>query len=131
MPETGTGPNTGPRGQGREETAALRHRLSRLGEKLKAKRGSAAKDAGGLSSRGMSYGLRMASELVGAVLVGSFIGYWLDQWLKTAPWLFLSFFLFGFIAGIVNVLRTSRQVQGEIAAKTGGTLGKSVKDDDA
>ncbi|MGH6814180.1 MAG: AtpZ/AtpI family protein [Hyphomicrobiaceae bacterium] len=114
----------------REETAALKRRLSRLGEMLAAKRPPARTDADGLAGRGMSYGMRMASELVAAVLVGSFIGYALDRWLQTTPWLFLVFFLLGFIAGIVNMLRTYARMQEEIVAKTGGRVGRSVPDED-
>jgi ATP synthase protein I len=78
----------------------------------------------------MAYGLRMASELVAAVLVGGIIGYFLDYLLGTAPWLFLVMFLLGFVAGILNVLRAYRRLQSEIDAETGGNLGRRVADDD-
>jgi ATP synthase protein I len=78
----------------------------------------------------MAYGFRMSSELVGAIVVGGLIGYGLDRLLGTLPWLFLLFFVLGFAAGILNILRAYRQMQGEITAQTGGNLGKSVKDDD-
>lgn len=81
------------------------------------------------ASRGMAYGLRMASELVAAVLVGGLIGYGLDLWLGTTPWLFLVMFLLGFAAGVRNVMRGYERVQADVAATTGGNVGKSVPDD--
>jgi len=83
-----------------------------------------------LRTRGMAYGLRMASELVGAVLVGGLIGYFLDQWLGTTPWLFLVLFFLGFAAGILNVLRAFSRLQEEIKVATKGNIGRSMPDDD-
>ena len=80
-------------------------------------------------SRGMAYGLRMASELVGGVLVGGLIGYFLDQWLGTTPWLFLVFFFVGFSAGIMNVVRGFTRLQKEIDTATKGNIGRSMPDD--
>ena len=79
----------------------------------------------------MAYGLRMATELVAAVLVGGLIGYGLDYLLGTSPWLFLLFFMLGFAAGIMNLLRAYRRLQAEIDAETGGYLGEDMpKNDD-
>lgn len=116
-----------------EERAAFQRRVDGLGERLG--RAKAAHDPGprggdALRGRGMAYGLRMSYELVAAILVGGLIGYGLDRWLGTTPWLFLVFFVLGFAAGILNLLRAYRQMQGEIAARTGGNLGRSVADDD-
>ena len=53
--------------------------------------------------------LTMAMEVpftfVGAVVVGGLIGYFLDKWLHTKPWLMLAFGGFGFYAGVREVLR--------------------------
>jgi ATP synthase protein I len=87
-------------------------------------------ESAAVRSRGMAYGLRMASELVGAVLVGGLIGYFLDRWLGTTPWLFLIFFFMGFAAGIINVLRAFTKLQAEIKVATKGNIGRSMPDDD-
>ncbi len=81
-------------------------------------------------SRGMAYGLRMSSELVAAIMVGGFIGYVLDTWLGTKPWLFLVFLMLGFGAGILNILRAFKRMQAEIARETKGDIGRSVPDDE-
>ena len=66
-----------------------------------------------MRGRGMAYGMRMATELVAAVIVGGLIGYALDWWLGTKPWLFLLFFVLGFAAGVLNVLRAYERMQKE------------------
>jgi len=43
--------------------------------------------------------------LVVAMLVGGGIGYFLDRWLHTRPWLMLFFGVIGFGTGIRDVLR--------------------------
>jgi ATP synthase protein I len=53
--------------------------------------------------------LTMAMEVpftfVGAVVVGGLIGYFLDKWLHTDPWLLILFGCFGFVAGIREIAR--------------------------
>ena len=53
---------------------------------------------------------RLSSEMVAGVLVGGFIGWTLDKWLGTGPWLFLMFFLFGIAAGILNAVRAANEM---------------------
>ena len=54
---------------------------------------------------GLGVALRIGVELVAALIVGGGIGFLLDRWLGTAPWLLVVFFLLGAGAGIVNVYR--------------------------
>ena len=54
---------------------------------------------------------KMSTELVAAVLIGTFIGFILDSWFDTKPILILIFFLFGAIAGIVNVIKAAKRMQ--------------------
>ena len=44
-------------------------------------------------------------EVVSALVVGVVIGFVLDRWLGTWPWLFLVFFVMGSVAGVLNVYR--------------------------
>jgi ATP synthase protein I len=128
------------RGSGRgrmnpDDAAAYKGRISELGNRLdKAKAERQAEAQADLDAemrgRGMAYGMRMAAELVAAVIVGGLIGYGLDSWLGSKPWLFLLFFVLGFAAGVLNVVRAYERMQKEIAARTGGRIGHSVPDDD-
>lgn len=44
--------------------------------------------------------------MIGAVMGGGFIGYALDQWLHTGPWLMLILGGLGFVAGLRAMLQT-------------------------
>jgi ATP synthase protein I len=43
--------------------------------------------------------------LVAATAIGLLIGYGLDRWLGTRPWLTMLFTLFGIVAGFLNLFR--------------------------
>ena len=43
--------------------------------------------------------------LVAATAIGLAIGYWLDRWIGTSPWLTMVFTLFGIVAGFLNLFR--------------------------
>ena len=54
---------------------------------------------------------KMSTEMVAAVLVGTIIGFILDSWFGTKPWLILIFFFVGVVAGILNVIRSAKRIQ--------------------
>ena len=49
--------------------------------------------------------LELPFTFVGAIVVGGAIGFFLDRWLRTSPWLMLVFGGLGFYAGIREVIR--------------------------
>jgi F0F1-type ATP synthase assembly protein I len=49
--------------------------------------------------------MELPFTMVGTVVFGGFIGYLLDKWLHTAPWLLLVFGGLGFFAGVREVIR--------------------------
>ena len=55
----------------------------------------------------MAVGLRLSSELVAAVVVGAVIGWSLDRVLSISPWGMIIFLLLGFVAGVMNVMRSA------------------------
>ena len=61
------------------------------------------------SSLGMA--LKLSTEMVAAVLVGTIIGYILDSWFDSKPWLIIIFFFVGAVAGITNVIRSAKLMQ--------------------
>ena len=54
---------------------------------------------------------KLGTELVAAVVVGTIIGFILDNWFDTKPLFILIFFFVGFAAGILNVVRTAKEMQ--------------------
>ena len=61
----------------------------------------------------MGSAFKLGSELVAAVAVGTIIGFILDSWFDTKPWLIIIFFFLGAAAGILNVIRTANRMQKE------------------
>ena len=61
------------------------------------------------SSLGVAF--KMSTELVSAVAVGTIIGFILDNWFGTKPWLILLFFFVGVVAGIMNVIKSAKKIQ--------------------
>ncbi len=43
--------------------------------------------------------------LPSSIAVGLLIGYWLDKWLGTDPWLLITFLLLGIFSGFYSLLR--------------------------
>ena len=64
------------------------------------------------SSNAASLGkaLKISTELVAAVVVGSTIGFILDNWFDTKPWLTIVFFFIGVTAGILNVIKSAKKM---------------------
>jgi ATP synthase protein I len=67
-------------------------------------KGQLYKSLGFLSSVGIS--------LVAATFIGLAMGYYLDKWLGTSPWLTLIFLLIGIVSGFRNVyVLTARELK--------------------
>ena len=71
------------------------------------------KNAGSKNEKNSNFGeaFKMSTELVAAVVVGTIIGFILDEWFGTKPWLILIFFFVGVIAGILNVIKSAKNMQ--------------------
>ena len=59
----------------------------------------------------MGSAFKLGTELVSAVIVGTIIGFILDTWFGTKPWLIIVFFFLGSAAGILNVIKTAKKMQ--------------------
>lgn len=87
----------------------------------------------GGSALGMAW--RVGLELVSALVVGVAIGYLLDRWLGTKPWLLILFFVLGSAAGLLNVFRLMSGLGGAVGYRKGpaerpGPGAKKDEDDD-
>ena len=67
-------------------------------------------------SNAASFGkaLKISTELVAAVFVGSTIGFLLDNWFDTKPLLIICFFFMGVAAGILNVFKSAKKMNKKI-----------------
>ncbi len=56
----------------------------------------------------------LAVEMAAALAVGGGIGWYLDKWLDTKPWLLVVLLIIGFAAGVKNVMRQVNRINVEI-----------------
>ena len=111
----GTGRGENGNGEKASEEAALSERLGSLNQRLSEFRGRRIKieqPAGDGEDRAarasaMALGFRLSSELIAGVVVGAGIGWGFDRLLSTSPFGFIVFTLLGFVAGVVNVVRSA------------------------
>lgn len=98
------------------DEAALSARLGSLDQRLSEFRDNRRRgtDQGGRAggdeasrASAMARGFRLSSELMAGVLVGALIGWAIDRLFATSPFGLIVFFLLGFAAGIVNVVRSA------------------------
>jgi ATP synthase protein I len=94
------------------DEAALSARLRQLGERLghhHSDRPSENDPGQGANAdpSALARGLRLSAEFVAGILVGAAIGWLMDRWLGTSPWGMIVFLLFGFAAGVLNMMRAA------------------------
>lgn len=74
-------------------------------------------------SDNLSLGVRAGTELVGAIVVCAAIGYGLDRWLDTKPWMLILFLFLGVCTGFLNVYRVTQNLGSAVGYK------KNVEDE--
>jgi ATP synthase protein I len=111
----GTGHGENGNGDRSSEEAALSERLGNLDRRLSEFRDRTIKteqpagdgEDGAARASAMALGFRLSSELIAGVVVGAGIGWGFDRLLSTSPFGFIVFTLLGFVAGVVNVVRSA------------------------
>lgn len=98
----------------REDREALKARAAGIGsrlEQVKARRAPQLDSA----ARGAAFGqaFKIAIELVVGVSFGGLVGWTLDRYFGSTPWLLVLFLVLGFTAGMLNVVRSARRMQAE------------------
>lgn len=96
------------------DETALSTRLDRLNQRLstfrndrKSQTDQSGSGAASANASAMARGFRLSSELIAGVLVGAVIGWGIDRLFSTSPWGLIVFFLLGFTAGVINVMRAA------------------------
>ena len=114
---------------GLEPDDTFRTRLGKLDSRLREiNRGKVVAEEPQGRSAALGLAFRLAVELVAGLVVGGAIGWLLDYWLGTLPIMLLLFFGLGTAAGILNVIRTARQMQAGVST-SGVDLGPDDEDD--
>ena len=65
----------------------------------------------GSNTTSLGKAMKISTELVASVVVGSTIGFLLDNWFDIKPLLTICFFIMGVAAGILNVFRSAKKMQ--------------------
>lgn len=131
MTDSGNGDDEGrDNGLSPEDRARFRDRLSELDERLGSAQERHSPPAVNSRGRGMGYALRLAFDMIGAVVVGGGIGWFIDRWLGSAPAMLLIFGALGVAAGFMNVLRTYRQMVADSGPQASGQAADSRRDED-
>src|SRR5690606_1326548 len=68
---------------------------------------------------GLGMAWRLSIEFVVATVVSTAIGWALDQWLETTPWLMLLMLVLGGAAGVRNMVRAANRMDAEAARGQG------------
>jgi ATP synthase protein I len=68
----------------------------------------------------MGIGFRIGVDVAAALAIGLGIGYLLDAWLGTKPWLLVVFFFLGAGAGVLNVYRAVQGMGYQVGFRHGG-----------
>ena len=82
-----------------------------LSTRLKIAKKNIKEQKGGSNATSLGKAMKISTELVAAVVVGSTIGFLLDNWFDTKPLLTICFFIMGVAAGILNVFRSAKKMQ--------------------
>ena len=85
--------------------------LKEISTRLKIAKKNIKKENGSSNAASLGKALKISTELVAAVVVGSTIGFLLDNWFDTKPLLTICFFIMGVAAGILNVFRSAKKMQ--------------------
>ena len=102
---------------------ADRRRIDELDAQLKKARGTVEKprEPAAVSHRQTAVAYRVLVDMIAGLLVGGFLGYWLDRWLGWAPFGLIGGLIVGFAAGVNNAWRAIRAFS-EDAARGGDRL---------
>ncbi len=142
MSPAGEGPDQRDGEISRQDRDDIKRRSADIGRRLEAAR-TASPDQG--SSRGsgksasnevMGRALRLSTELIGGIIVGAAIGWYLDTYLipalfgvKSWPLMFIIFFLLGSAAGMLNVVRSGMKMKTGPSDPSKGPSVPDIEDD--
>ena len=99
----GNGQGSGRQGSGED----LDRRRRELEASLAAKRPASSGSAEPAKAAGYGQALKLSSEFIAGIAVGAGLGWIIDRVAGTSPWGLIVFLLLGFVAGVLNVMRSA------------------------
>lgn len=102
------GKGSGPDDRGDD----LERRRRALEASLETKRPSRrdGEGAGASSKNGYGQAFKLSGEFIAGIAVGAGLGWVIDRYAGTSPWGLIIFLLLGFVAGVLNVLRSAGMI---------------------
>lgn len=100
---------------------------SRL-KKVQAERRQA--DGVGMPPTRLGQSLHLGIEMAATLAVGGGVGWFLDRWLDTTPWLLVVFLFLGMGAGVSNAFRLARRYGAEPARREERKGGMPPREED-
>jgi ATP synthase protein I len=103
-----------------------RQRLEEIDAKLRAARAASPKPSQNeppsnlMSQRQTGVAYRILVDMIAGLLVGGFLGYWLDRWLGWTPYSLVAGLVLGFVAGVNNAWRAIRAYSKDAAGGDDG-----------
>ncbi|MCC0015943.1 MAG: AtpZ/AtpI family protein [Rhodobiaceae bacterium] len=80
------------------------------------------------SATGYAQAMRLSSEFIAGIAVGTGLGWAIDQVFGIAPWGMIVFLMLGFAAGVLNVLRAAKLVEEPAGRLTRSEPGSRLDD---
>lgn len=121
-----TPPRRGPESEGLQDPAlaSLDHGLKKVRDRQATEAANRRPDADPRAMRSVGKAWSLAFEMVAAVVVSLFIGWWVDRQFETAPWGLLGFILLGVAAAMWSAIRTAMVMQARQQAEAADEAGK-------
>ena len=85
--------------------------LEQLGKKIDDLNDQKKEKSNKKKESGAGFGFKISTEIIAALVVGVGIGLIVDNYLNTKPFGLIIFFIFGALAGFLNVYRVMRRIE--------------------
>ena len=86
-------------------------KLKELKDRIETAKSSSTPNTKKNKESGAGFGFKISTEIIAALVVGVGIGLIVDKYLGTKPFGLIIFFIFGALAGFLNVYRVMRRIE--------------------
>ena len=86
-------------------------KLKKLKDRIETAKSSNTPNTKKNKESGAGFGFKISTEIIAALVVGVGIGLIVDKYLGTKPFGLIIFFIFGALAGFLNVYRVMRRIE--------------------